>query len=153
MTTDSVPIPFSEPPWLLGMPSPIFKPSHYAWQKAIRAFITENLSKNTLEWEKEGTVPPHVLLVEPQNFFSFHFTLADQQSSPMEMIRLGKQKLSCLNSRCLLPDIINILDVGASGKRQDGLPRIISAIINTISPVKPSPPPTCSSRRFRPHCQ
>lgn len=57
----SVPIPFSEPPWLLGLPSPIFKPTHHAWQKTCRAFITENLHKHSLEWEKAGTVPPHVL--------------------------------------------------------------------------------------------
>ncbi|PSS05270.1 acyl-CoA dehydrogenase/oxidase [Coniella lustricola] len=57
---DSIPIPFSEPPWLLGLPSPIFKPTHYKWQRAIRAFITTHLTAHALEWEKAGTLPPHV---------------------------------------------------------------------------------------------
>ncbi|KAJ4390115.1 hypothetical protein N0V93_007588 [Gnomoniopsis smithogilvyi] len=60
MTEISAPVPFSEPPWLLGLPSPIYKPTHYKWQRAIRAFISEHLHSHAIEWEKEGTVPPHV---------------------------------------------------------------------------------------------
>lgn len=60
MANASVPIPFSEPPWLLGLPSPIFKPTHAHWQRTIRAFITEHLHSHAVEWEKAGTVPTHV---------------------------------------------------------------------------------------------
>lgn len=60
MAEYTVPIPFSEPPWLQGLPSPIFKPTHYKWQRTIRAFISEHLHSHAIEWEKEGTVPPHV---------------------------------------------------------------------------------------------
>lgn len=57
---DTVPIPFSEPPWLTGLPSPIFKPTHHAWQRAIRVFISEHLLLHAVEWEKSTTVPEHV---------------------------------------------------------------------------------------------
>lgn len=60
MADQSPPVPFSEPPWLLGLPSPIYKPTHYKWQRTIRAFISQNLHAHAIEWEKAGTVPPHV---------------------------------------------------------------------------------------------
>lgn len=60
MAQQTPPVPFSEPPWLLGLPSPIYKPTHYKWQRTIRAFISENLHAHAIEWEKAGTVPPHV---------------------------------------------------------------------------------------------
>lgn len=63
MAAPTAAIPFSEPPWLLGLPSPIFKPTHYAWQRAIRVFITEHLYTHALEWEKSSTVPAHVFEV------------------------------------------------------------------------------------------
>lgn len=56
----SRPIPFSEPPYLCGLPSPYYTPSHLRWQKACRAFITENLHQHALEWERDEIVPPHV---------------------------------------------------------------------------------------------
>ena len=54
------PIPFSEPPYLVGLPSPYYTASHRSWQKKCRAFIEENLLKNAMEWEREETVPAHV---------------------------------------------------------------------------------------------
>lgn len=54
------PIPFSEPPYLRGLPSPYYTDSHRRFQKACRAFLWENLIKHALEWEREGTVPEHV---------------------------------------------------------------------------------------------
>ena len=54
------PIPFSEPPYLCGLPSPYYTESHLRWQKACRAFIDEYLLQHALEWEHEETVPPHV---------------------------------------------------------------------------------------------
>lgn len=56
----AVPIPFSEPPWLLGLPSPVFKDTHRKWQANVRAFVETNLLQHSLEWEKAGAVPPHV---------------------------------------------------------------------------------------------
>lgn len=54
------PIPFSEPPYLCGLPSAYYTPSHLRWQKACRAFVTENLHQHALDWERDELVPPHV---------------------------------------------------------------------------------------------
>ena len=54
------PIPFSEPPYLCGLPSPYYSASHLAWQKACHAFVDENLHQNAMEWETAETVPPEV---------------------------------------------------------------------------------------------
>ncbi|KAL2353890.1 acyl-CoA dehydrogenase [Cryomyces antarcticus] len=54
------PIPFSEPPYLCGLPSPYYTPSHLAWQKHCRAFISTHLLEHAMEWEREETVPAHV---------------------------------------------------------------------------------------------
>ncbi|TWU75372.1 hypothetical protein ED733_000663 [Metarhizium rileyi] len=54
------PVPFSEPPYLCGLPSPYYTESHRQFQKACRRFIWENLLSHAAEWEKEGTVPDHV---------------------------------------------------------------------------------------------
>lgn len=56
----SKPIPFSEPPYLCGLPSPYYNDSHLRWQKACRAFVTENLHQHAIDWEREETVPAHV---------------------------------------------------------------------------------------------
>lgn len=53
-------VPFSEPPWLLGMPSPIFKETHRKWQANVRSFVESNLLPHAIEWEKAENVPPHV---------------------------------------------------------------------------------------------
>lgn len=56
-------VPFSEPPWLLGLPSPYYNESHRKWQKDCHAFIQENLLAHALEWETEGNVPTDVFEV------------------------------------------------------------------------------------------
>lgn len=53
-------IPFSEPPYLAGLPSPYYKQTHLKWQKAIREFISVHLLENALQWDTEETVPEHV---------------------------------------------------------------------------------------------
>lgn len=91
MTDRTVPVPFSEPPWLLGLPSPIYKPSHYKWQRTIRAFINENLNTHAIEWEKEGTVPPHVF-----ETFAKHNMLIPALPAPLPvewLHRLGIREL------------------------------------------------------------
>ena len=55
-----VPIPFSEPPYICGLPSPYYTAGHKKWQKACREFITENLTQYAWEWEKEEIIPEHV---------------------------------------------------------------------------------------------
>ncbi|CEL03872.1 Putative Medium-chain specific acyl-CoA dehydrogenase [Aspergillus calidoustus] len=53
-------VPFAEPPYLRGLPSPYYTEGHRRFQKAAREFIYDNLLKHAMEWEKEGTVPEHV---------------------------------------------------------------------------------------------
>lgn len=59
MSTE-VNVPFAEPPYLNGLPSPYYTPELKKWQKACREFITENLTQHAFDWEKEETVPEHV---------------------------------------------------------------------------------------------
>lgn len=54
------PVPFAEPPYLAGLPSPYYSSSHLSWQKACRAFVDENLHRHALIWEREGFVPTEV---------------------------------------------------------------------------------------------
>ncbi|KAJ3494048.1 hypothetical protein NLG97_g4332 [Lecanicillium saksenae] len=56
MSTPAV-LPFSEPPYLCGFPSPYHKESHRRFQKAARSWIDENITKHALEWEREESVP------------------------------------------------------------------------------------------------
>ncbi|KAM7192146.1 Acyl-CoA dehydrogenase/oxidase, N-terminal and middle domain containing protein [Naviculisporaceae sp. PSN 640] len=57
----SAQIPFSDPPWLSSLPSPIFKPTHHKFQRAIRPLIQKLLHDNAIEWESQHeTIPPHV---------------------------------------------------------------------------------------------
>ncbi|EXJ71195.1 uncharacterized protein A1O5_06189 [Cladophialophora psammophila CBS 110553] len=78
VTEPSVPIPFSEPPWLLGQPSPYYNESHREWQKSCRAFIEEHLSSHAREWENEGDVPDHVF-----ETFSKHNMLIPNLPAPL----------------------------------------------------------------------
>ena len=56
----ALPIPFSEPPYLAGFPSPLYSPSHLSWQKACRAFLEENLTQYAMDWERDEFVPAEV---------------------------------------------------------------------------------------------
>ena len=53
-------IPFAEPSWLAGLPSPYYKETHKRWQKACRAWLEENFLPHVLDWEREETIPEHV---------------------------------------------------------------------------------------------
>lgn len=53
-------VPFSEPPYLTGLPSPYYNESHLRWQKACRAFLDENLTQHAMDWERDEKVPDHV---------------------------------------------------------------------------------------------
>ncbi|KAK2756522.1 hypothetical protein FQN54_005415 [Arachnomyces sp. PD_36] len=67
----STPIPFSEPPYLNGLPSPYYTESHRKFQKACRSFVWENLGQHALNWENEGSVPAHVF----DTFNKYHMLL------------------------------------------------------------------------------
>ncbi|KAI4247834.1 MAG: hypothetical protein LQ352_006088 [Teloschistes flavicans] len=56
----SKPLPFSEPPYLCGLPSPYHNASHLAWQKACRSFVQKSLIQNAMDWEQTGMVPESV---------------------------------------------------------------------------------------------
>ena len=81
------PIPFSEPPYLAGLPSPYYSPSHLQWQKACRAFIQEHLLDHAMEWEQEELVPSNVF----QEFAAAHMLIPSLPAPlPVEWLkRLG----------------------------------------------------------------
>lgn len=60
MSSSQIAVPFAEPPWLNGLPSPYYNESHRRYQKVARKFITETLHNNALQWETEEEVPSHV---------------------------------------------------------------------------------------------
>ncbi|KAJ5129494.1 uncharacterized protein N7515_005533 [Penicillium bovifimosum] len=78
--TDTSPdrIPFSEPPYLRGLPSPYITPAHLRFQQACRKFATENLIQHALQWEREGTVPAHVF-----DTFCKHNMLVPNMPAPL----------------------------------------------------------------------
>lgn len=49
-------LPFSEAPWLTGVPSPYYNASHRKWQETCRSFIS-GYFKDGLQWQQEGTAP------------------------------------------------------------------------------------------------
>ena len=67
MAATSTPVPFSDPPHILGLPSPYYNDSHRKWQKACRAFIAEHLLPHAMDWEREETVPEHLFETFAQN--------------------------------------------------------------------------------------
>ncbi|CAK7236407.1 hypothetical protein SBRCBS47491_009626 [Sporothrix bragantina] len=78
MATTNVTVPFSEPPWLMGLPSPYYNESHRKWQRACRDFIGEHLLPHALDWENDGKVPEHVFRV-----FSEHNMLIPNLPAPL----------------------------------------------------------------------
>lgn len=83
----SLKVPFAEPPWLNGLPSPYYGESHRKWQKTCQKFITENLGQYAMEWESQEDVPSHVF----QKFAESNFLLGNLPSPlPIEWLkRLG----------------------------------------------------------------
>ncbi len=60
-------LPFSEPPWLNGHPSPYYNDSHREWQHFCRQYISENLTKYAMQWENEGAIPDDIYRCFPSN--------------------------------------------------------------------------------------
>lgn len=59
-TVSPNPVPFSEPPYLRGLPSPYYSQSHRDFQSKCRAFVFENLLSRAMDFEKQGEVPTEV---------------------------------------------------------------------------------------------
>jgi len=55
-------VPFADPPWLNGIPSPYYTDSHRRWQKTCRSFIEPYFGQHGLAWEKAGHAPPDLFL-------------------------------------------------------------------------------------------
>lgn len=79
------PVPFAEPPYLNGLPSPYYTDAHRRFQKACRAFLWENLHQHAMEWEREEQVPPHVFPT-----FAKHNMLLPNLPSPLPVAWLKK---------------------------------------------------------------
>ena len=71
-------VPFAEPPYLNGLPSPYYTPELKKWQKACRAFIDEHLTPHAFEWEAAEFVPEHVF-----ETFTKHNMLIPTLPSPL----------------------------------------------------------------------
>jgi acyl-CoA dehydrogenase len=84
-------VPFAEPPWLNGMPSPYYKETHIRWQKTCREFIDENLNRHAMEWETQEMIPASVY----ETFFEADMLLPCLPAPlPAEFLRtLGKTHL------------------------------------------------------------
>lgn len=57
MATQNVTVPYSEPPWLQGLPSKYYTDSHKKWQRDTREFIDRELNANAMEWETSEEIP------------------------------------------------------------------------------------------------
>ncbi|KAF2767948.1 acyl-CoA dehydrogenase [Teratosphaeria nubilosa] len=82
-STGQTPIPFSEPPYLCGLPSPYYTPELRKWQKTVNAFISEHLTPYAQQWEVEETVPPHLF-----DLFSKHNMLIPTLPAPLPVKQL-----------------------------------------------------------------
>ncbi|KAH7011139.1 acyl-CoA dehydrogenase/oxidase [Ilyonectria destructans] len=95
----TAPVPFSEPPWLMGLPSPYYNESHRIWQRACRDFIAQHLMPFALEWETEGDVPAHVF-----ETFSKHNMLIPNLPAPLPVDLLKAMGISELLGEVKIED-------------------------------------------------
>jgi acyl-CoA dehydrogenase len=87
-------VPFGEPAYLRGLPSPYFKRTHLEFQKRCRAFMDEHFIPYALEWETAGTVPEHVF-----QLFCKHNMLIPNLKSPLPVDAL---------KRCGIHDVLGV---------------------------------------------
>ena len=81
---DQVSIPFSENPWLKGLPSPYYNESHYKWQATCRSFIGEVFTPYVVEWEKAKELPGGVW----EKFAEKHFIMGGMPAPlPVEILK------------------------------------------------------------------
>jgi len=79
----TTPVPFSDPPYLCGLPSPYYTPELRKWQKVCRDFISEHLTPYAWDWDREETVPPHLF-----ETFAKHNMLIPTLPSPLPVRQL-----------------------------------------------------------------
>lgn len=90
-------VPFAEPPYLNGLPSPYYTPELKKWQQACRAFIDEHLTPHAFEWEAAEFVPEHVF-----DTFTKHHMLIPTLPSPLPAKQLKE---------CGIHDILSVVKV------------------------------------------
>jgi len=78
MSNTVSPVPFAEPSYLRGLPSPYFRKTHLEFQKKCRAFLEQHFIPFALEWETAGTVPEQVW-----HTFNAHNMLLPNLNSPL----------------------------------------------------------------------
>jgi acyl-CoA dehydrogenase len=84
-------IPFAEPSYLRSLPSPLFTPSHLAFQRRCRTFMETHFLPHALAWETSGTVPPEIF-----DLFNAHGMLLPNLKSPLPVSwlhRLGRKDI------------------------------------------------------------
>jgi len=54
-------VPFSEPAAFTGHKSPYYNESHWAFRRAVRAWLTTNMLPNADQWEKSGKFPKKII--------------------------------------------------------------------------------------------
>ncbi|CAL3965826.1 hypothetical protein PZA11_002672 [Diplocarpon coronariae] len=80
----SVPIPFSDPPWLMGIPSAYYTDSHRKWQKTCRQLAEKLLIPHAGEWEAAGSVPDDLF----SNFAAANFLIPNMPAPlPLKWLR------------------------------------------------------------------
>jgi len=99
----SVPIPFSEPPLLQGLPTPYYTESHRKFQRACREFISKNLTEHAMEWERAGEVPADVF-----GKFAQANLLIPQLPSPLPVEWLKRLGLDMLPGELKVEDFDNL---------------------------------------------
>lgn len=53
-------IPFSEPYWYRGIPSPYYTESHAKWRAYLRGIVDKHFVPYVSQWEEQGTYPPEL---------------------------------------------------------------------------------------------
>ncbi|CZT16524.1 probable acyl-CoA dehydrogenase [Ramularia collo-cygni] len=79
-------IPFSDPPYLLGMPSPFYQEKHLRFQKACRAWMEEHFVPFHMDWENEGNLPTDLF-----DKFNSYNMLVPNLPSPLPVKELHAQ--------------------------------------------------------------
>lgn len=79
-------IPFSEPSWLTGLPHPLYKETHFKFQKAARSWFDEHFTPYAMDWENEGDLPKGLF-----DKFNSHNMLLPNLPSPLPVKWLHKE--------------------------------------------------------------
>ncbi|KAF1813436.1 acyl-CoA dehydrogenase-like protein [Eremomyces bilateralis CBS 781.70] len=53
-------LPWAEPPWYQGRPSPYYKPTHIQLRDAVRKWCEDNVMDQSDQWEEDGKIPDEI---------------------------------------------------------------------------------------------